>query len=101
MLTLLKIESKSSIEYFDELQWGEHTKVIHIKNALKRLNINNENENEKLELNEVILYDDESRNRDVLKHGIHFAYLPSEKYGLTRKLFIKGINDWAKKNGHL
>ncbi|ODV61620.1 uncharacterized protein ASCRUDRAFT_7827 [Ascoidea rubescens DSM 1968] len=106
ILTLLKINNELSIKYFDELQWGEHTKVIHITNALKKLNKTYVNEtkdgkSQKLGLDEVILFDDESRNKDVERHGIHFAFLPNEDYGLTRKLFVKGINDWAKKNGHL
>ncbi|CAK9437886.1 uncharacterized protein LODBEIA_P22640 [Lodderomyces beijingensis] len=90
LLTMLHIGNKPAISYFDSLQWGQGSKTKHIKLAANQLGMAND-----LQSGEFILFDDETRNRDVNKVNCHFVHVPDESKGLTREIFEKGLKQWA------
>ncbi|KAI5967850.1 hypothetical protein KGF57_000278 [Candida theae] len=92
LLTLLHINNKSAIHYFDALEWGQGSKTKHIKLAAKQLGLLKE-----LEQGEFILFDDELRNRDVASVNCHFVHVPNESLGLTKTIFDKGLQSWRGK----
>lgn len=94
LLSLFHVGGKPAIKYFLSLQWGQGSKTKHIMKAAKELNLEDE-----LRDGEFILFDDESRNKDVETIGCKFAYLPSQTVGLSRKHFEKGINEWSTWRG--
>ncbi|QLG73240.1 hypothetical protein HG535_0E03240 [Zygotorulaspora mrakii] len=75
------------IELFDDLQWGERSKVGHIRDALKRLYGDDNFKDHKM-----CLFDDESRNREVEKYGIKFVYVTDPEKGVTWKLYQSYLN---------
>ena len=92
ILTKLHIAGKPALTYFDSLQFGQGSKIGHIRSAAKELKLIKE-----LQQGEFILYDDERRNRDVIKINCHFAHIEDEIIGITRDIFITEINIWAKR----
>ncbi|KAI5967372.1 hypothetical protein CANMA_003192 [Candida margitis] len=94
ILSMLQIDGKSAIHYFDALEWGQGSKTKHIKLAAKQLGMASE-----LEQGKFILFDDELRNRDVSSINCHFVHVPDESSGLTRNVFEKGLESYrAKQN---
>ncbi|CCG23469.1 hypothetical protein CORT_0D06330 [Candida orthopsilosis Co 90-125] len=91
ILTLLCIDGKSAIHYFDALEWGQGSKTKHIRLAAKQLGLT-----EELEQGGFILFDDEMRNKDVASINCHFAHVPNESLGLTRNVFEKGLQSWRE-----
>lgn len=89
LLRILHVKDKPLIKYFLSLQWGQGSKIKHIRNAAKHLKLEAE-----LKQGSFILYDDEYRNRDVETISCKFAYLPNEM--LTRHEFEKGLKEWAE-----
>lgn len=90
ILSLLRIDGKPMIEYFDSLQWGEGTKTKHISRAVKELGLEKE-----LKAKSMILFDDEARNRDVESIGCHFAFIEDYRRGLTRPIFENALKEWT------
>ncbi|CUM65323.1 uncharacterized protein PRCAT00002958001 [Priceomyces carsonii] len=91
LLSLLQIGDKPAITYFDSLQWGQGSKVNHIKRAAKDLGLSKD-----MEKGGFILFDDEWRNRDVESIGCYFAYVSDERKGLTHTIYTKELDKWRK-----
>ncbi|KAI3403953.2 hypothetical protein KGF56_003220 [Candida oxycetoniae] len=91
ILSLLKINNRAAITYFDTLQWGAGSKIKHIKLAAKQLGMT-----EELKNGNFILYDDELRNRDVESINCLFVHVPDESVGLTKQVFQDGLERWSK-----
>ena len=94
LLDIFHVGDKSMKSYFSSFQWGTGSKITHIKEAVKELAME-----DVLEENDIILFDDEYRNKDVERIGCIFGYLPDEN-GLTHDRYKKGLEKW-KKNKHL
>ncbi len=89
MLQLLRINNQSSINLFDHLEFGTHSKIRHFRNIHSITDI---------PYDDMVFFDDESRNRDVEKElGVHFVYVYDEDIGITRKLFEQGLKQWRSK----
>lgn len=86
LLSMLHINDKPAITYFDSLQWGQGSKIKHIGLAAKQLGMSQE-----LQEGEFVLFDDELRNRDVKNIKVHFVHVPDESKGLTRQIFEQGL----------
>lgn len=70
------------IELFDDLQWGERSKVGHLRDALNKLY-----KDEDFKKYRICLFDDESRNKEVQRYGIKFVYVTDPEKGVTWKLY--------------
>lgn len=92
LLSLLHINGKPAIKYFDNLQWGQGSKVNHISRAAKELKLQKE-----LREGRFILFDDEMRNRDVAKINCQFAHIVDETEGITRYIFNSALKVWRQK----
>ncbi|CCD23220.1 Mg-dependent acid phosphatase NDAI_0B01860 [Naumovozyma dairenensis CBS 421] len=77
------------IELFDDLQWGERSKIGHLKDAL--VNIYGHND---LKLLKVCLFDDESRNKDVERYGVKFIYVKDSKHGPSWQLYQNYLDEY-------
>lgn len=94
LLSLFHIGGTPAIKYFNSLQWGQGSKIAHIRKAAKQLRFE-----EDLKNGEVILFDDESRNRDVESINCYFAYIKDDRKGLTRQLFEQELKSWLARKG--
>lgn len=94
LLSLFLIEGTAAIKCFDLLQWGQGSKIKHISQAAKQLGLEDE-----LKEHGFILFDDESRNRDVERINCQFAYIADESKGLTRLVFESALKKWTSRNG--
>jgi magnesium-dependent phosphatase 1 len=74
----MSIFSKQAIEIYPG------SKLAHFKSIHKRTGI---------PYDEMVFYDDESRNREVAQLGVTFVLVPQ---GVTRSVFEKGLQDWAR-----
>lgn len=90
ILNLFEIGGKPMIQYFDALQWGQHSKIKHIQRASVELGLEKE-----LEEGSFILFDDESRNGDVSSINCHFALIDDCDKGLTREVFEQAMTRWS------
>lgn len=86
LLTNFKVEDNgeivSLITYFDSLQWGDISKINHIREGLVELfGIENPNGLD------ICLFDDELRNRDVENFGIKYVHVKDSKKGITWDLY--------------
>lgn len=91
LLSLFEVDGECMMSYFDVLQWGQGSKVNHIKRAISQLQLNKE-----LDHGDVILFDDELRNRDVEQINCYFAHVKDSEEGLTTALFEKAIDEWSR-----
>lgn len=91
ILSFLHIGDKPALKYFDSLQWGQGSKTRHISRAAKELKLEDE-----LKAGEFMLFDDEARNKDVIKINCHFAYISDMSRGLTRAIFERELAKWLK-----
>ena len=96
LLSLLHLNGKPAIKYFDNLQWGQGSKIHHISRAAKELKIE-----EELKKGQFILFDDEIRNRDVSSINCHFAHISDETEGLTRSIFDAELATWRQNFEHI
>lgn len=94
ILSMLKIPSstsdfggKSSLSLFDHLEIYPGSKTTHFAKLQKKSGIPYE---------EMLFFDDESRNRNVETLGV-VMYLVKD--GVTRKEIDRGVEDWRKRNG--
>lgn len=92
MLKGLQLNGQPAIEYFDDLQFGTFSKKNHIRAAVKKLNEQLVSEgHEPIAFSQIMLFDDEARNRDVEEIGIQFVRIWSEEQGLTADIFNKAV----------
>lgn len=96
ILSSFVLNGKPMIDYFHSLQWGQHSKTRHIRKAALELGL----EQDLCEGN-LLLCDDEARNRDVVSIKCHFALISDTNSGLTRELFEEAMQEWrtSKYNG--
>lgn len=92
MLKLLKIPSNSgsstrSIDYFDyqEIYPGD-----------KKTHFNKIHKNSGIEFEEMLFFDDESRNKNVEVLGVTMQLI---KDGVTREEIDNGVRSWRKRHG--
>ena len=69
-------------ELFDACEWGERSKVGHLRDAMKKLYGDDD-----LKKYKICLFDDENRNRDVERYGIKFVEVRDSKNGPSWKLY--------------
>ncbi|KAI5481660.1 magnesium-dependent phosphatase-1 [Pseudohyphozyma bogoriensis] len=81
-------ETTSAITMFDSLEIYPGSKLTHFKEIHKKTGIPYE---------EMLFFDDESRNREVTKLGVHFVLVGNS--GVTRKLFEQGLEQWRTARG--
>ncbi|CCK69958.1 Mg-dependent acid phosphatase KNAG_0D02070 [Huiozyma naganishii CBS 8797] len=88
LMKVFQVEYNGKIVYlgdlFDDMQWGERSKVGHLRDALKKLY-----NDDKLEHFSMCLFDDESRNKDVEKYGVKFVYVKDSENGPSWMLYQK------------
>ncbi|SCV04059.1 LAMI_0H13102g1_1 [Lachancea mirantina] len=71
------------ISLFDSLQWGEMSKVNHIKKGLSQIY----GKSADVKDYKICLFDDESRNRDVERFGVKYVYIKDPEEGTTWKIY--------------
>lgn len=87
LLNMLLIDNKPMSTFFDLTAWGTSSKVGHFKELQSHA---------KVPFEDMILFDDETRNRDVERQlGVTFVEVVG---GLNKKTFKGGIERWRKKN---
>ncbi|KAI4698694.1 hypothetical protein J4E81_005305 [Alternaria sp. BMP 2799] len=92
MLKLLKIPSANgsssrAIEYFDHMQIYPGSKTTHFQRIHRDSGI---------EYEEMLFFDDESRNKNVEVLGVTMQLI---KDGVTRDEIDRGVQSWRKRNG--
>lgn len=90
LLTLFHIDDKPLISFFRSLQWGQGSKINHVEKAACELHIE-----EELRRGDVILFDDEARNRDVEEVNCYFFKI-NQNEGLTFPVFNEALEVWRK-----
>ncbi|CAL3967163.1 hypothetical protein PZA11_003557 [Diplocarpon coronariae] len=93
MLRLLHVADaegtkKKAIEFFDHLEIYPGSKITHFKQLQKATGLKYE---------DMLFFDDESRNRNVESLGVTM-YLVRD--GVSRAELERGIGDWRRKYGH-
>lgn len=78
------------IQLFDDLEWGERSKIGHLKDGLKKLYGHDD-----LKKHKMCLFDDESRNKEVERHGVKFVYVSDPEKGVTWKLYQSYLSNSA------
>lgn len=91
LLNLYEIDGKPMIGFFDSLQWGQGSKIHHVKRAVQELGLQ-----AALKDGDILLFDDELRNQDVLRINCRFCYVGDSDTGLTGSFFDRQIEDWRK-----
>ena len=94
MLKLLKIPSASgsssssrAIDYFDHMQIYPGNKTTHFERIHRDTG---------LEYEEILFFDDESRNKNVEVLGVTMQLV---RDGVTRDVIDKGVQSWRKRHG--
>ncbi|KAF9700265.1 hypothetical protein EKO04_001682 [Ascochyta lentis] len=92
MLRLLKIPSSSgsstrAIDYFDHLQIYPGSKTTHFERIHRDSGI---------EYEEMLFFDDESRNKNVEVLGVTMKLVPR---GVSRDVIDEGVKGWRKRHG--
>ncbi|KAH6676575.1 putative magnesium-dependent phosphatase P8B7.31 [Halenospora varia] len=93
MLRLLHIsdgegKKRKAIDYFDHMEIYPGSKITHFTKLQKSTG---------LKFEEMLFFDDESRNRNVETLGV-CMYLVRD--GVSKKEINNGINEWRKRHGH-
>jgi magnesium-dependent phosphatase 1 len=90
MLKLLRVPTSTgsvkAIELFDYLQIYPGSKIRHFEKLRQQTGLDYE---------EMLFFDDESRNRDVENLGV-VMYLVRD--GVTKSEFDEGVKSWRKRN---
>lgn len=93
LLKLYKIDYHGEIislnKIFVQSEWGDRSKIGHLRDAVKSLHGKNEN----LQNYTMCLFDDERRNKDVEREGVKFIYVSDPENGPSWKQY----NDYLKK----
>ncbi|KAL8277946.1 hypothetical protein RQP46_009578 [Phenoliferia psychrophenolica] len=79
-------QTVSSIDLFQTLEIYPGSKLAHFKEIHRKTGI---------PYREMVFFDDEPRNREVTKLGVHFVLVP-EGDGVTQRLFDNGVEAWRK-----
>jgi magnesium-dependent phosphatase 1 len=92
MLKLLKIPSPNgsssrAIDYFDHMQIYPGSKTTHFERIHRDSGI---------EYEEMLFFDDESRNKNVEALGVTMQLI---RDGVTRDEIDRGVQAWRKRNG--
>lgn len=92
MLRLLKIPNSSgpstrAIDYFDHLQIYPGNKTTHFERIRRDSGI---------EYEDMLFFDDESRNKNVEVLGVTMKLVPR---GVTRDVIDEGVRAWRKRHG--
>jgi magnesium-dependent phosphatase 1 len=92
MLKLLKIPTSSgsstrAIDYFDHLQIYPGSKTTHFERIHRDSGIDYE---------EMLFFDDESRNKNVEVLGVTMKLVPR---GVSRDVIDEGVRSWRKRHG--
>ncbi|KAF3050331.1 hypothetical protein E8E11_004896 [Didymella keratinophila] len=92
MLKLLKVPSSSgsstrAIDYFDHLQIYPGSKTTHFERIHRDSGIDYE---------EMLFFDDESRNKNVEVLGVTMKLVPR---GVSRDVIDEGVRSWRKRHG--
>ncbi|CCF56518.1 hypothetical protein KAFR_0B02200 [Kazachstania africana CBS 2517] len=86
LLKVFKVEYEGKIvplgQLFDAMEWGERSKVGHISDALKTLYGDAD-----IKKYKICLFDDESRNKEVERHGVDFVFVKDTEKGATWNLY--------------
>lgn len=82
-------ETKKAIEMFDHLEIYPGDKKVHFTRLEKTT---------KAGFEEMLFFDDESRNRNVEELGVTMYLVRS---GVTRNDFDLGVREWRKRRGHV
>lgn len=86
MLKVFKIKVNGDIvtlfSLFDDLNWGDHSKVNHIRSGVKHVY-----GNDNLKSLKICLFDDESRNRDVERYGVKYLHIKDPVQGPDWKMY--------------
>jgi len=83
-----KGKKKKAIDYFDHLEIYPGSKITHFTKLQKATGLNYE---------DMLFFDDESRNRNVETLGVTM-YLVRD--GVTKDEIDKGVREWRKRRGH-
>ncbi|KAL7008053.1 hypothetical protein EMMF5_002235 [Cystobasidiomycetes sp. EMM_F5] len=76
-----------AIECFNTKEIYPGSKLTHFRSIHKKTRIPYE---------EMVFFDDESRNREVAKLGVTFVLVP---HGVDRAIYEKGLQDWRDSRG--
>ncbi|AET40581.1 Mg-dependent acid phosphatase Ecym_6198 [Eremothecium cymbalariae DBVPG len=108
MLACYKIRTRPDgppiplLQIFDALSWGDHPKINHIRDALRTIHDNTNNnphgtanpahslahrDLSDIRSLKICLFDDEPRNRDVEAHGVSYVHVRDRKRGTTWDLY--------------
>lgn len=92
MLRLLKVptpagSSTRAIEYFDHLQIYPGSKTTHFERLHRDSGI---------EYEDMLFFDDESRNKNVEVLGVTMKLVPR---GVSRDVIDEGVKAWRKRHG--
>ncbi|GAA5835865.1 hypothetical protein JCM9279_002125 [Rhodotorula babjevae] len=80
-----KSDTVSAIKLFDSMEIYPGSKMEHFRELSRKTGIACE---------DMLFFDDESRNREVAKLGVTFVLVPNG--GTTRQLFESGLEAWRK-----
>lgn len=85
-LRLLHIDAKVANLFFDPdaIEIYPGSKLTHFRKLHEKTGI---------PYDEMVFFDDESRNREVSKLGVTFVLVPE---GVNRSIFNRGLEDWRK-----
>ncbi|KAF2744055.1 putative magnesium-dependent phosphatase P8B7.31 [Sporormia fimetaria CBS 119925] len=89
MLSLLRVPStsKRALDYFDHLQIYPGSKTTHFERLQRETGI---------EYEEMLFFDDESRNKNVEGLGVTMRLV---RDGVSVKEVDQGVKEWRKRNG--
>jgi magnesium-dependent phosphatase 1 len=93
MLRLLHVadiegKKKKAIDYFDHLEIYPGSKITHFTKLQRATG---------LRFEDMLFFDDESRNRNVESLGVTMCLV---RDGVTKEEINKGIREWRKRHGH-
>ena len=92
MLRLLHVadaegKKRKAIEYFDHMEIYPGSKIAHFLKLQKATGLRYE---------DMLFFDDESRNRDVESLGVHMHLI---RDGVSRAEIDSGVKGWRTRNG--
>lgn len=73
-----------------------NTDAIEIYPGSKMTHFQKIHQNTGIPFDEMVFYDDESRNKEVAKLGVTFVLVPD---GVNSIIFQRGLEDWRKRKG--
>ncbi|KAI8979982.1 magnesium-dependent phosphatase-1 [Pilobolus umbonatus] len=89
LLRIPELDNTSLLEIVDYMEIYPGSKINHFKALSEKSNI---------DCSEMIFFDDEHRNSEVTKLGVHFVKVDARK-GVTVDLFEKALERYSKHSG--